>query len=170
MWFNPEDGLQNLFLPGREPQKRPPEGKLPWRRLEGDLQAYFQGKARDFFYPLDLSMLTPFYRQVLQQLRHVNFGSTCTYGELSRMVAAAGAARATGRALSANPLPVIIPCHRVIRSDGTLGGYTGGPDWKEQLLSLEGVILTGQQSRGKNTRAERDGDGNVPGGQRIMTE
>lgn len=102
------------------------------------LEEYFAGHRRHFDVELDLRLAAPFGREVLEACARVPFGETSTYG---RVAAAAGrptASRATGNALGANPVPIVVPCHRVLRTGGGIGGYTGGLAIKEHLLALEG--------------------------------
>jgi methylated-DNA-[protein]-cysteine S-methyltransferase len=102
------------------------------------LEAYFGGRRRGFDVPLDLTRLRPFQRQILTALRQVPFGETISYGELAELAGYRGAARAVGGAMRGNPLPIIIPCHRVVLSSGALGGFGGRPELKRQLLAIEG--------------------------------
>ncbi len=105
------------------------------------LDRYFAGEALDFDLPLDWSLTTGFNRQVLRELAAgVPYGTVVGYGELARRVGQPGAAQAVGAAMGANPLPVVVPCHRVVESDGGLGGFGGGLETKRQLLALEGVL------------------------------
>jgi methylated-DNA-[protein]-cysteine S-methyltransferase len=110
-------------------------------RLEGvrrALDEYFAGRLRDFALPLDLSLVrTPFTRAVLQSTAAIPFGATSTYREIAAAAGSPVAFRATGNALGSNPLPIVVPCHRVLASDGGLGGYTGGLERKRLLLSIE---------------------------------
>ncbi len=106
-------------------------------RLAEELARYFSGEAVRFTTPLDLSPGTAFQRRVWRALRRVPFGATISYGELARRAGCPGAARAVGQALGANPIPIIIPCHRVIRSDGGLGGFSAGLRLKRWLLRHE---------------------------------
>jgi len=111
------------------------------RKAAQQLTEYFQGCLQQFDLPVDISALTQFQQQVLQLTMQIPYGSSTTYGELAGKVGSPGAARAVGGALGANPVPVIIPCHRVVASSGALTGYsaTGGIMMKKFLLSLEGV-------------------------------
>ncbi|MEU7513477.1 methylated-DNA--[protein]-cysteine S-methyltransferase [Streptomyces sp. NPDC042898] len=105
------------------------------------LDAYFAGDPRAFDLPLDWSLTTGFNRLVLRELATgVPYGTVVGYGELARRVGQPGAAQAVGAAMGANPLPVVVPCHRVVESDGGLGGFGGGLETKRQLLALEGVL------------------------------
>ncbi|MEU5217809.1 methylated-DNA--[protein]-cysteine S-methyltransferase [Streptomyces sp. NPDC020807] len=105
------------------------------------LDAYFAGATRAFDLPLDWSLTTGFNRHVLRELATgVPYGTVVGYGELARRVGQPGAAQAVGAAMGANPLPVVVPCHRVVESDGGLGGFGGGLETKRQLLALEGVL------------------------------
>jgi methylated-DNA-[protein]-cysteine S-methyltransferase len=102
------------------------------------LAGYFKGGRQSFDLPLDLTRLRPFQRQVLLELCRVPYGDVVTYGELARLAGYPGAARAVGGAMRHNPLPIVIPCHRVLPSSGGLGGFGGRPELKRQLLELEG--------------------------------
>ena len=103
--------------------------------------AYFAGERRDFELPLDWSLVTGFNRQVLRELASgVPYGAVVGYGDLAGRVGQPGAAQAVGMAMGSNPLPVVVPCHRVVESDGGLGGFGGGLDTKRKLLALEGVL------------------------------
>ncbi|MFE0698643.1 methylated-DNA--[protein]-cysteine S-methyltransferase [Streptomyces sp. NPDC058872] len=105
------------------------------------LDRYFAGGLRAFDLPLDWSLTTGFNRQVLRELaRTVPYGTVVGYGELAGRVGQPGAAQAVGAAMGANPLPLVVPCHRVVESGGGLGGFGGGLETKRQLLALEGVL------------------------------
>jgi O-6-methylguanine DNA methyltransferase len=106
----------------------------------GEMQRYFAGERVQFTCPLDLHG-TPFQLLVWEQLCHIPYGETRTYGEIAQAIGRPTASRAVGAANGANPIPVIVPCHRVIGSDGSLTGYAGGVANKSWLLSLEGVRL-----------------------------
>ncbi|WP_046729663.1 methylated-DNA--[protein]-cysteine S-methyltransferase [Streptomyces humi] len=105
------------------------------------LRAYFAGDRQDFDLPLDWSLISGFNRQVLRELAAgVPFGTVVGYGELAGRVGQPGGAQAVGAAMGANPLPVVVPCHRVVESDGGIGGFGGGLETKRKLLALEGVL------------------------------
>lgn len=104
---------------------------------ESQLLEYFAGERRSFDLPVDFTGLTPFQTRVLDATAEIPFGETLTYGELARRIDKPNASRAVGAALGKNPVPLVVPCHRVIRSDGSVGGYTAGAGYKEQLLELE---------------------------------
>ena len=106
-------------------------------RLISQLDAYFAGKLREFKIPLDLRG-TSFQRQVWDLLCGIPWGETRSYGEIAKALGRPKAARAVGRAVGTNPVSIVVPCHRVIGSDGTLTGYGGGLDRKKALLKLEG--------------------------------
>ena len=112
------------------------------RETVQQLEAYFAGTLRVFDLPLRLEG-TPFRRKVWEQLRQIPYGQVISYGELARRVGQPGASRAVGGANRHNPIPIIVPCHRVIAADGTLGGYSGNcdgsADVKQALLRLEGL-------------------------------
>lgn len=103
------------------------------------LDAYFAGRLQRFELPLD-PRGTEFQREVWRELRRIPFGQTATYGDLARRLAKPGGSRAVGAANGANPLPIVIPCHRVVASKG-LGGFSSGRERKIRLLRLEGVLL-----------------------------
>ncbi|MFB7111753.1 methylated-DNA--[protein]-cysteine S-methyltransferase [Streptomyces sp. NPDC056190] len=105
------------------------------------VRAYFAGERQDFELPLDWSLISGFNRQVLRELASgVPYGTVVGYGDLADRVGQPGAAQAVGAAMGANPLPVVVPCHRVVESDGGIGGFGGGLEAKRRLLALEGVL------------------------------
>ncbi|PJM94571.1 methylated-DNA--[protein]-cysteine S-methyltransferase [Streptomyces sp. CB01373] len=105
------------------------------------VRAYFAGERQDFELTLDWSLISGFNRQVLRELASgVPYGSVVGYGDLADRVGQPGAAQAVGAAMGANPLPVVVPCHRVVESDGGIGGFGGGLEAKRRLLALEGVL------------------------------
>ncbi len=109
----------------------------------GQLNQYMNGKRRGFELAVDLSGLTTFQRQVLKAALKVPAGVVATYGEIARHIGKPRAARAVGQALARNPIPIVVPCHRVVAADGTLTGYSGGAgvETKRRLLHLEGAML-----------------------------
>jgi len=113
---------------------------------------YFAGKRRHFTLPLDYRFATPFQRLVFGALLRVSPGQVVSYGELARAIGRPQASRAVGGAMAHNPLPILVPCHRVIHRDGTLAGYSAGLHVKEFLLTLEGVMLP---IRGRPTPVQR---------------
>jgi methylated-DNA-[protein]-cysteine S-methyltransferase len=105
------------------------------------LDAYFVGSLKDFTLDLDWSLITGFARRVLRELAAgVPYGAVVGYQDLADRVGEPGAARAVGAAMGANPIPVVVPCHRVVESDGGIGGFGGGLEIKRSLLALEGVL------------------------------
>ncbi|MBI5650269.1 MAG: methylated-DNA--[protein]-cysteine S-methyltransferase [Chloroflexi bacterium] len=109
--------------------------------IERELREYVAGTRREFRLALDWSAIGAFQRAVLQAARKIPFGETRSYGWIAQQIGNPRASRAVGRALGANPIPIILPCHRVIASDGGLGGYGGGLPLKRKLLQLEGAVL-----------------------------
>lgn len=107
------------------------------------LDDYFSGSRSALDLPLDLQLVTGFRRDVVTSLPSIEPGSTATYGEVARLVGNPGAARAVGTACARNPLPVVLPCHRVVRNDGSMGRYAGGAAAKAVLLVLEGAKVEG---------------------------
>ena len=109
-----------------------------------ELDQYFAGKRRSFDVAVDLSPLTDFQRRILRATARVDFGAVSTYARVAAQAGSAKGSRAAGQALGANPIPIVVPCHRILASDGTLGGYAGGLDAKRRLLQLErGEIPSG---------------------------
>jgi len=104
------------------------------------LQQCFDGQRVLFDEPLDLSGATAFQRRVWLAVRDIPYGETRSYGQIARQVGSPGAARAVGRAMATNPVPIVVPCHRVIGSDGNLRGFGGGLDLKHRLLEMEGAL------------------------------
>ncbi|MFF4170428.1 methylated-DNA--[protein]-cysteine S-methyltransferase [Streptomyces sp. NPDC001744] len=123
-------------------------GARPVERVSGALaeavrrfDRYFAGDPAALDPPLDWSLTSGFNRRVLRELASgVPYGTVVGYGELARRVGQPGAAQAVGAAMGSNPLPVVVPCHRVVESGGGLGGFGGGPEAKRRLLELEGVL------------------------------
>jgi methylated-DNA-[protein]-cysteine S-methyltransferase len=112
------------------------------RQAEQELREYFAGRRRTFTVKLDLEG-TEFQRKAWQAMRKIPFGETISYGEQARKVGKPKAYRAVGSANGKNPIPIIVPCHRVLASDGSLGGYSLGLSMKRRLLALEGVSVAG---------------------------
>jgi methylated-DNA-[protein]-cysteine S-methyltransferase len=108
------------------------------RDARQQLGEYFAGERQAFELELDLRA-APFQEAVLRELARVPYGEVATYGELARRIGRPRAARAVGGALNRNPIPIVLPCHRVVGAAGTLVGYAGGVDRKRRLLELEGV-------------------------------
>jgi methylated-DNA-[protein]-cysteine S-methyltransferase len=110
------------------------------RRLDEaahQLDEYFAGKRRAFSVPVDLQLAHGFRRSVLEHLRRIPYGVTQSYAAVARAAGNPSAVRAAASACSHNPLPLVVPCHRVVRSDGTTGEYLGGPEAKRALLAME---------------------------------
>jgi len=144
-----ERGLVRLGLPPEDPMAVREE----LRRLgdvveDGDrvaparrqLDEYFAGERREFTMPLDWSLARGFRLRVLEEMFRIPYGETVSYGELAARAGNPRAPRAAGQACATNPIPIVFPCHRVIRNDGDLNWYTGGLHYKEFLLRLEGAL------------------------------
>jgi methylated-DNA-[protein]-cysteine S-methyltransferase len=143
-------GLVKLSLPGHDPEEAledlaarisPRVLEAPQRLDEArrELDLYFEGKLTEFGLPLDWQLSRDFRRRALRAIDRIPYGKTRTYTEIARSAGNERAVRAAGTACGANPLPIVVPCHRVLRSSGALGGYGGGLPMKEALLELEGV-------------------------------
>lgn len=126
--------LQNEYAFARVVARAP-------EKIVRELHEYMEGQRRRFDLPLDWSAIQPFQRAVLQAANQIPFGETRSYGWIAKQIGKPGASRAVGQALGANPIPIILPCHRVIASNGGLGGYGGGLPLKIKLLRLEGAIV-----------------------------
>lgn len=104
-----------------------------------EIEEYFAGRRRTFDVPLDLRLAHGFRRTVLSHLPEIGYGTTASYAAVAKASGHPKAVRAVGSACANNPLPLVVPCHRVVRSDGTIGQYVGGVEAKETLLTLEGA-------------------------------
>jgi methylated-DNA-[protein]-cysteine S-methyltransferase len=133
-----ERSVSQIFLPSERPHARRSTGAVPnaLTRVARQLDEYFAGSRRAFSLDFELEG-TDFQRRVWMALADIPYGETVSYGELAREVGHPNAYRAVGSANGANPLPIVLPCHRVIASDGSLGGYGGGLPTKQALLDLE---------------------------------
>ena len=134
------DGLRLISFPKSKKRRTPEPGweenREPFREVIRQLDAYFDGQAKKF----DLKLHpegTPFQLKVWRALRKIPYGKTTTYGELARKIGMPKAPRAVGGAVGRNPLAIVIPCHRVIGSNGSLTGFGGGLETKRALLALE---------------------------------
>ena len=145
-----EKGLAKLNFPRvgtprcgvRTSQRDVPSKVRRWHRATvAALKQVLAGRSPKKFPPLDLSGGTTFQRQVWNALRKIARGQTKSYGEIARAIGRPRAVRAVGGACGANPIPVLVPCHRVLAANWKLGGFSGGLDWKRKLLTREGVSL-----------------------------
>jgi methylated-DNA-[protein]-cysteine S-methyltransferase len=112
----------------------------PVDRVRRELDEYFAGVRRHFDLDVDVRFLSDYNRAVLEELARVDYGTTTTYGALAARTGKPRAARAVGTIMNRNPIPIVLPCHRVVGASGNLTGYAGGLDRKELLLRLEGVL------------------------------
>ncbi len=139
-------GLAQLHFPtAGSPPLRPVLGRRaprvrPWHTAtKAALKAILAGRAPHRFPPLDLSAGSAFQQAVWRALAKIPLGETRSYGEIARALGKPKSVRAVGGACGANPIPVLIPCHRVLAAQGKLGGFSGGLDWKRRLLAREGL-------------------------------
>jgi methylated-DNA-[protein]-cysteine S-methyltransferase len=143
-------GLVKLSLPGHDPEEALDDlaARISPRLLEAparldearrELDLYFEGKLTEFGLPLDWQLSRDFRRRALRAIDRIPYGKTRSYTEIARSAGNERAVRAAGTACGANPIPIVVPCHRVLRSSGALGGYGGGLPMKEALLELEGI-------------------------------
>jgi len=135
---DPDQSLAELTRVAGRRVLQAPRAVDPVRR---ELDEYFEQRRRSFDVAIDLRGATPFTAQVLHELARVPYGQTASYGQLATRVGRPRAARAIGMVMNHNPIPIVLPCHRIVGSDGSLTGYGGGLDRKEHLLRLEGAIL-----------------------------
>ena len=105
-----------------------------------ELDEYFEGRRQEFEIPIDWSLSHGFFRRVLQRTAKIGYGQVGTYAQVAKEAGSPRAVRAAGNALGSNPVAIVVPCHRILRTGGGLGGYGGGIERKEFLLELEGVI------------------------------
>ena len=145
-----DDALRIVhFQGGVRPTQPKPEWEpdaRPFRETMRQLNAYFAGKLKAFDLPLKPAG-TEFQLKVWKTLRTIPYGETWSYGDIARRIRRPAAFRAVGAANGQNPIPVIIPCHRVVGSDGSLTGFGGGLPIKRQLLTLEGALPSSPQAR-----------------------
>ncbi len=142
-----ETGLAELEFPNAGRTGPPLSQSLPvpvrtWHRMtESALKSILAGKTAKSLPPMDLSPGTRFQQSVWRELQKISTGKTKSYGEIAGLIGKPKAVRAVGGACGANPIPVLIPCHRVLAANGKLGGFSGGLDWKRKLLAIEGVAF-----------------------------
>jgi methylated-DNA-[protein]-cysteine S-methyltransferase len=146
-----DEGVIRASLPGSDPDElveevaartgmMPVEGSAAADHAADQVEAFLAGEIKEFDLPLDWQLIGGFHRRVLQATATIPYGETRSYGEVAEMAGGPGAARAAGTALSLNPIALIVPCHRVIKSDGSIGGYGGGlqgQNLKRKLLQIE---------------------------------
>jgi methylated-DNA-[protein]-cysteine S-methyltransferase len=137
--FDGADGVLDWVAAKLSPRMLEAPARLDDVRRE--LDEYFEGRRHDFDLPLDWSLASQFGRRILKATAAIPFGQVSTYGKVAAQAGNPKASRAAGRALGANPIPIVVPCHRVIGSSGQLTGYTGGLHRKVALLQIEGVVL-----------------------------
>jgi methylated-DNA-[protein]-cysteine S-methyltransferase len=116
------------------------EASAPLERVRRELDEYFDGSRRAFELPQDWSLMGPFARRVLGATYEIPYGGVLSYGEVAAEAGSPRGSRAAGNALGANPIPIVVPCHRVLRTGGAIGGYGGGIERKRWLLELEGAL------------------------------
>ena len=133
----PERALEAL---ARQFGPRVLRASRPVDRVRQQLDEYFAGRRRAFEVDRDIRLVPEFNRRVLEQLARVEYGTTTTYGALAALAGNPRAARAVGTVMNRNPIPIVLPCHRVVGANGKIVGYGGGLERKELLLRLEGVL------------------------------
>jgi methylated-DNA-[protein]-cysteine S-methyltransferase len=136
-WFSEDETLQDLAA---RVSPRVLEAPARLDALRRELDEYFAGGRRRFDVKTDRALLGPFQRKVLSRTSRIPYGKVSSYSQVAAATGSPRASRAAGNALARNPIPIVIPCHRVLRAGGGLGGYAGGLDRKTQLLELEGAL------------------------------
>lgn len=147
-------GLVRLGLPGQDPDglledlarrvsPRVLEAASPFDEARRELDLYFEGSLREFALPVDWRLSADFRRRALRAVARIPYGETRSYTQIARRAGNERAVRAAGSACGANPIPIVVPCHRVLRAGGGLGGYAGGLPMKSALLELEGALDEG---------------------------
>ena len=134
-----EDRYRNRLARWAPEISRDPDAVGP---VLGELDAYFSGRLQRFTVEIDLRTATAFTARALTATRTIPFGRLLSYGDIAHRIGAPGASRAVGGALGRNPVPIMVPCHRVVAQGGRLGGFTGGLDTKRALLRIEGHTIT----------------------------
>jgi O-6-methylguanine DNA methyltransferase len=141
-----ESGLREIRLSDAERPTRPEMDARGWKLIRKGkwtdparrmLERYLEGRERRLEIALDLAGGTPFQRRVWDAARRIPYGAVVSYAELATMAGGAGAFRAVGNALGANPVPIVVPCHRIIHADQSIGGFSSGLRWKRHLLTIE---------------------------------
>lgn len=133
--YDPDEALADLAA---RVSPRVLEAPARLDRARRELDLYFEGKLREFDLPLDWQLTGKgFRRRILEETAHIPYGRTSSYSEMAAMAGSPRAFRAAGSALGSNPIPIVVPCHRVLRAGGALGGYGGGLPMKQALLRLE---------------------------------
>jgi methylated-DNA-[protein]-cysteine S-methyltransferase len=143
-------GVTRLRVDGHD--AAPETGRRHIERARTELSEYLRGRRTVFTVPLDLGELPPFQAQVLEEVLAIPFGQVLSYADIARRIGHPRAARAVGNAVARNPVPILVPCHRVIRLDGTWGHYAFGGDLKTSLLRLERTRPSSSgRSRGRSS-------------------
>jgi methylated-DNA-[protein]-cysteine S-methyltransferase len=138
----PEESLDAMLERlARRISPRIVEARAPLDGARRELDEYFSGRRRAFELPIDWTLVAPFGRRVLRVTSQIPYGGVLSYAEVAADAGSPRGFRAAGNALGANPMPIVVPCHRVLRSGGSLGGYGGGLERKRWLLELEGAPL-----------------------------
>jgi O-6-methylguanine DNA methyltransferase len=147
-----EAGLRGLSFPSAKRASKssagvahPPAQLIRWHQLTSEaVNGLLSGRGPRRLPPLDISVGTDFQQQVWTAMGEIPFGRTSSYGELARAIGRPKATRAVGTACGANPIPLLVPCHRVLAANNRLGGFSSGLDWKRLLLGREGVAKQGE--------------------------
>ena len=138
--FPEEDADSVLERLARRISPRIVETPAPLDAARRELEEYFAGSRQSFELPLDWTLVSPFGRRVLDATAEIPYGGVLSYAEVAAEAGSPRGSRAAGNALGSNPMPIVVPCHRVLRTGGALGGYGGGLDRKRWLLELEGAL------------------------------
>lgn len=134
-------GLKRVIQHAEKYNLAPAKDSSKTKDIKKQLREYFYNKRKSFTAKLDIGYLRPFTKKVLREASKIPYGRIATYGQLARKAGAPDASRAVGQVMAKNPIPIVIPCHRVIGSDGNLTGFGGGLGLKKRLLEREGVAV-----------------------------
>jgi len=137
----PEEDIDSVLERlARRVSPRIVQAPIPLDPVRRELEEYFAGRRRAFALKLDWTLVGPFARRVLAVTAEIPYGGVLSYAEVAADAGSPRGSRAAGNALGSNPMPIVVPCHRVLRSGGALGGYGGGVERKRWLLELEGAL------------------------------
>ncbi|RKX20212.1 MAG: hypothetical protein DRP26_02085 [Candidatus Zixiibacteriota bacterium] len=139
--YGEKTALKKFIKHAKKYNLMPVEGNGKTRNIKKQLIEYFHDKRKSFSVKLDIGYLSPFTRRVLKAACKIPYGEIATYGQLACRAGSPGASRAVGQVMAKNPIPIVIPCHRVIGSNGSLTGFGGGLGLKKRLLEKEGIVV-----------------------------
>ncbi|MCD6163665.1 MAG: MGMT family protein [candidate division Zixibacteria bacterium] len=143
--FGKYSGLSDIFEHVCNRNLQPEKNQQKTKEIKTQLQEYFRGNRKSFDIKLDLDYFPSFKRKVLRECSKIPYGKVMSYGQLAKKAGSPKAARAVGQIMASNPIAIVVPCHRVVGSDGSLTGFAAGMGMKKKLLMLEGVEIRGKR-------------------------